>query len=237
MDQIENSWIQRDQISYDILPLITQNMYIIICHEKFSKNAELKLQLRWGFKCFVSSPQPKETVVTRWRADPWARGSYSYVAAGSSGNDYDLMAQPITPGPAIPGASQVGGAHESTVNKQSFMIFLFKSFLSPPSPSLGSSSPASTPSETTRPPFTAPCSAGSERPAESPISSSAPCTRSPDRPRPPPPATPSRRSPLPPSEALQRYPPLERRFIQDETSRRTGFLHKTLIWSFFSFSG
>uniref|UniRef100_A0A4W6ERJ0 Lysine-specific histone demethylase n=1 Tax=Lates calcarifer TaxID=8187 RepID=A0A4W6ERJ0_LATCA len=38
--------------------------------------------------------------------DPWARGSYSYVAAGSSGNDYDLMAQPITPGPAIPGASQ-----------------------------------------------------------------------------------------------------------------------------------
>ncbi|XP_069080019.1 lysine-specific histone demethylase 1A isoform X3 [Pleurodeles waltl] len=51
-------------------------------------------------------PQPKETVVTRWRADPWARGSYSYVAAGSSGNDYDLMAQPITPGPSIPGAPQ-----------------------------------------------------------------------------------------------------------------------------------
>lgn len=45
--------------------------------------------------------------MSRWRADPWARGSYSYVAAGSSGNDYDLMAQPITPGPAIPGASQV----------------------------------------------------------------------------------------------------------------------------------
>jgi len=45
-------------------------------------------------------------VVSRWRADPWARGSYSYVAAGSSGNDYDLMAQPITPGPSIPGAPQ-----------------------------------------------------------------------------------------------------------------------------------
>uniref|UniRef100_A0A8B9ND52 Amine oxidase domain-containing protein n=1 Tax=Accipiter nisus TaxID=211598 RepID=A0A8B9ND52_9AVES len=38
--------------------------------------------------------QPKETVVSRWRADPWARGSYSYVAAGSSGNDYDLMPIP-----------------------------------------------------------------------------------------------------------------------------------------------
>ncbi|TRY95102.1 hypothetical protein DNTS_016341, partial [Danionella cerebrum] len=63
------------------------------------------------------SDDPKETVVSRWRADPWARGSYSYVAAGSSGNDYDLMAQPITPGPAIPGASQpvprlfFGGEH------------------------------------------------------------------------------------------------------------------------------
>ncbi|CAL1527211.1 unnamed protein product [Lymnaea stagnalis] len=40
-------------------------------------------------------PQPKETLVSRWRADPYARGSYSYVAAGSSGNDYDLLASPI----------------------------------------------------------------------------------------------------------------------------------------------
>ncbi|XP_041351002.1 lysine-specific histone demethylase 1A-like [Gigantopelta aegis] len=42
-------------------------------------------------------PQPKETLVTRWRADPFSRGSYSYVAAGSSGNDYDLLATPISP--------------------------------------------------------------------------------------------------------------------------------------------
>ncbi|XP_064629028.1 lysine-specific histone demethylase 1A-like [Lineus longissimus] len=51
-------------------------------------------------------PQPKETVVTRWRADPWSRGSYSYVAAGSSGNDYDLMASPVAAGPVTPGAPQ-----------------------------------------------------------------------------------------------------------------------------------
>ena len=49
-------------------------------------------------------PQPREAVVTRWRADPWSRGSYSYVAAGSSGNDYDLMATPVTPTPIVPGA-------------------------------------------------------------------------------------------------------------------------------------
>lgn len=42
-------------------------------------------------------PQPKETVVTRWRADPYARGSYSFVSVGSSGSDYDLLAAPVTP--------------------------------------------------------------------------------------------------------------------------------------------
>ncbi|XP_044734274.1 lysine-specific histone demethylase 1A [Chrysoperla carnea] len=42
-------------------------------------------------------PQPKETIVTRWRADPWSRGSYSFVAVGSSGSDYDLLASPVVP--------------------------------------------------------------------------------------------------------------------------------------------
>lgn len=32
----------------------------------------------------------------RWRADPWARGSYSYVTVGASGSDYDLLAAPVT---------------------------------------------------------------------------------------------------------------------------------------------
>ncbi|XP_034657852.1 possible lysine-specific histone demethylase 1 [Drosophila subobscura] len=45
-------------------------------------------------------PQPKETVVTRWRSDQWARGSYSYVSVGSSGSDYDLLAAPVIPPPA-----------------------------------------------------------------------------------------------------------------------------------------
>jgi len=43
-------------------------------------------------------PTPRETVVTRWRADPWSRGSYSYVSTKSSGNDYDILATPIIPG-------------------------------------------------------------------------------------------------------------------------------------------
>ena len=44
--------------------------------------------------------QPKESVVTRWKSDEWSRGSYSFVAAGSSGNDYDLMASPVVPPPS-----------------------------------------------------------------------------------------------------------------------------------------
>lgn len=37
--------------------------------------------------------------MTRWKSDEWARGSYSFVAAGSSGNDYDVMAAPVAPPP------------------------------------------------------------------------------------------------------------------------------------------
>lgn len=53
-------------------------------------------------------PQPKETVVTRWRADPWSRGSYSFVAVGSSGSDYDLLASPVIP-PNAQGVSATSG--------------------------------------------------------------------------------------------------------------------------------
>lgn len=40
-------------------------------------------------------PEPLAHHVTRWASDPHARGSYSYVAVGSSGNDYDLLARPV----------------------------------------------------------------------------------------------------------------------------------------------
>uniref|UniRef100_H2ZB30 SWIRM domain-containing protein n=1 Tax=Ciona savignyi TaxID=51511 RepID=H2ZB30_CIOSA len=40
-------------------------------------------------------PEPINYTVTRWGSDPWAKGSYSYVAVGSSGDDYDIMACPV----------------------------------------------------------------------------------------------------------------------------------------------
>ncbi|XP_076444421.1 lysine-specific histone demethylase 1A-like [Babylonia areolata] len=56
-------------------------------------------------------PQPKETLVTRWRSDPYARGSYSFVASGSTGNDYDLLATPISMGPNIKPRLYFAGEH------------------------------------------------------------------------------------------------------------------------------
>ncbi|KAF2459982.1 flavin-containing amine oxidoreductase-domain containing protein [Lineolata rhizophorae] len=40
-------------------------------------------------------PRPSETIVTRWRHDQYARGSYSYVAPLTQAGDYDTMAQPV----------------------------------------------------------------------------------------------------------------------------------------------
>jgi len=40
-------------------------------------------------------PQPKRAVVTKWATDPFARGSYSFLAAGAGGKDHDLLAETV----------------------------------------------------------------------------------------------------------------------------------------------
>ena len=49
--------------------------------------------------------------MTRWRTDPFARGSYSYVAVGSTGADYDYMAAPVT----APSVSAVARTSQPTL--------------------------------------------------------------------------------------------------------------------------
>ena len=34
--------------------------------------------------------------VTRWKSDPWSLGSYSFVSRDSTGDDYDLLAEPVS---------------------------------------------------------------------------------------------------------------------------------------------
>jgi hypothetical protein len=40
-------------------------------------------------------PPPTETIITRWRKDPYSRGSYSFVGPEATAGDYDLMAKPV----------------------------------------------------------------------------------------------------------------------------------------------
>ncbi|XP_015884106.3 lysine-specific histone demethylase 1 homolog 1 [Ziziphus jujuba] len=46
----------------------------------------------------IAVPDPIQAVCTRWGKDNFAYGSYSYVAIGSSGDDYDILAESIGDG-------------------------------------------------------------------------------------------------------------------------------------------
>lgn len=40
-------------------------------------------------------PAAKGVMRSRWHSAPYTLGSYSYVAVGSTGDDLDLLAQPL----------------------------------------------------------------------------------------------------------------------------------------------
>lgn len=40
-------------------------------------------------------PPPRDARITRWRSDPWAHGSYSYVPAGSSFAEHAALGEPV----------------------------------------------------------------------------------------------------------------------------------------------
>ncbi|PKA60518.1 Lysine-specific histone demethylase 1 like 1 [Apostasia shenzhenica] len=46
----------------------------------------------------IQVPDPVQVICTRWGADEFTYGSYSYVAVGSSGDDYDILAESIGDG-------------------------------------------------------------------------------------------------------------------------------------------
>jgi hypothetical protein len=59
-------------------------------------------------------PLPSEAIVTRWRRDPYARGSYSYVGPKTQAGDYDVMARPH--GPLHFAGEATCGTHPATVH-------------------------------------------------------------------------------------------------------------------------
>jgi hypothetical protein len=59
-------------------------------------------------------PLPSEAIVTRWKRDPYARGSYSYVGPKTQAGDYDVMARPH--GPLHFAGEATCGTHPATVH-------------------------------------------------------------------------------------------------------------------------
>lgn len=55
---------------------------------------EINERLRAVFQPKVV-PAPIEVIVTRWKRDPFTRGTYSYVAPETRPGDYDLMSKPV----------------------------------------------------------------------------------------------------------------------------------------------
>ncbi|NWJ00190.1 PAOX oxidase, partial [Crypturellus undulatus] len=59
-------------------------------------------------------PAPRNMLRTRWHSAPYTRGSYSYVAVGSSGEDIDVLAQPLPEDGSDPRPLQLLFAGEAT---------------------------------------------------------------------------------------------------------------------------
>ena len=51
--------------------------------------------LRDIFADATTVPDPVDVAVTRWGADPYARGSYSNISPRGTGDDYDALAEPV----------------------------------------------------------------------------------------------------------------------------------------------
>uniref|UniRef100_A0A8D0DFL1 L-amino-acid oxidase n=1 Tax=Salvator merianae TaxID=96440 RepID=A0A8D0DFL1_SALMN len=61
-------------------------------------DTEVLTALTQVFRRVTGNPQlhpPKNMVRSKWHSDPYTRGSYSYVAVDSCGDDIDLLAQPL----------------------------------------------------------------------------------------------------------------------------------------------
>uniref|UniRef100_A0A8C3C978 Amine oxidase domain-containing protein n=1 Tax=Cairina moschata TaxID=8855 RepID=A0A8C3C978_CAIMO len=61
-----------------------------------------------------SLPAPRSILRSQWHSAPYTRGSYSYVAVGSSGDDIDALAQPLPEDASDPRPLQLLFAGEAT---------------------------------------------------------------------------------------------------------------------------
>lgn len=67
-----------------------------LVHEQRSDAEIIQRTMAILKRAFPNAPSPQKAIVTRWGTDRFARGSYSYIAVGSTGSDYDLLARPVS---------------------------------------------------------------------------------------------------------------------------------------------
>lgn len=134
--------------------------------------SEITERLRKTFSSAI--PAPREVIVTRWKQDPFSRGTYSYVAPRTQSEDYDLMAKSVGnlhfAGEATCGThpATVHGAFLSGLRVASEVLDAMVGDITLPLPLVGPppvKQEASTPSVAARPPTATQSSSRSGRPA------------------------------------------------------------------------
>ncbi|KAK4468293.1 hypothetical protein MN116_008444 [Schistosoma mekongi] len=78
-------------------PIVNRAMQILrgIFSQEGSSNSNCNGIYNNSDKKKTIVPNPIDAYVTRWRSDPYSRGSYSYVAVGATGSDYDILGEPV----------------------------------------------------------------------------------------------------------------------------------------------
>ncbi|NXG66834.1 PAOX oxidase, partial [Hemiprocne comata] len=80
-------------------------------------NAEVLSTMTRLLRTLTGNPDlaaPRSVLRSHWHSAPYTRGSYSYVAVGSSGDDIDVLAQPLPEDPEDPRPLQLLFAGEAT---------------------------------------------------------------------------------------------------------------------------
>ena len=85
----ENLEKKSDKEVVDYAMKILQTMFTNKGKQKGNSNKN-KNNKKWK-----NIPQPTDYYVTRWRQDPFSRGSYSYIAKGSNGDHYDKLSYSV----------------------------------------------------------------------------------------------------------------------------------------------
>ncbi|XP_055962665.1 peroxisomal N(1)-acetyl-spermine/spermidine oxidase [Sorex fumeus] len=102
--ELKDAWV-RKLIGFVVLPPFESAHVLcgfIAGHEsefmETLSDEEVLLTLTQVLRQMTGNPQlpaPRGILRSRWHSAPYTRGSYSYVAVGSTGDDIDLLAQPL----------------------------------------------------------------------------------------------------------------------------------------------